>query len=170
MVLKVTFKRFSGWKWLYLSLLKGKCGGNRDDHYFESAELPVPSECVKQSTYNVHKKAGSVFCVMVRKREIMRGWVVMYGCESWTVEKAECWRIAAFEVWCWRRLLRVPWTARRSNRSILRKISPGVSLEGMMLWLKLQYFGQLKQIANSLEKMPGKIKAKGEEGSRGWDD
>ena len=66
--------------------------------------------------------------------------VVMYGCESWTVKKAECWRINAFELWCWRRLLRVPWTARRSNQSILKEISPGISLEGMMLKLKLQYF------------------------------
>ena len=67
--------------------------------------------------------------------------VVMYGCESWTVKNAECQRIDAFELWCWRRLLRVPWTARRSNQSILKEISPGVSLEGMMLKLKLQYFG-----------------------------
>ena len=69
--------------------------------------------------------------------------VVMYGCESWTVKKAECRRIDAFELWCWRRLLRVPWTARRSNQSILKEISPGCSLEGMMLKLKLQYFGHL---------------------------
>ena len=69
--------------------------------------------------------------------------VVMYGCESWTVKKAEHWRIDAFELWCWRRLLRVPWTARRSNHSILKEISPGCSLEGMMLKLKLQYFGHL---------------------------
>ena len=67
--------------------------------------------------------------------------VVMYGCESWTVKNTECWRIDAFELWCWRRLLRVPWTARRSNQSILKEISPGCSLEGMMLKLKLQYFG-----------------------------
>ena len=78
--------------------------------------------------------------------------VVMYGCESWTVKKAECWRIDAFELWCWRRLLRVPWTARRSNQSILKKISPGISLEGMMLKLKLQYFGHLMQRVDSLEK------------------
>ena len=78
--------------------------------------------------------------------------VVMYGCESWTVKKAECQRIDAFELWCWRRLLRVPWTARRSNQSILREISPGCSLEGMMLKLKLQYFGHLMQRAESLEK------------------
>ena len=78
--------------------------------------------------------------------------VVMYGCESWTVKKAERRRIDAFELWCWRRLLRVPWTARRSNRSILKEISPGVSLEGLMLKLKLQYFGHLMRRVNSLEK------------------
>ena len=78
--------------------------------------------------------------------------VVMYGCESWTVKKAECQRIDAFELWCWRRLLRVPWTARRSNQSILKEISPGISLEGMMLKLKLQYFGHLMQRVDSLEK------------------
>ena len=84
--------------------------------------------------------------------------VVMYGCESWTVKKAEHRRIDAFELWCWRRLLRVPWTARRSNQSIL-KISPGISLEGMMLKLKLQYFGHLMRRADSLEKtlMLGRI-------------
>ena len=78
--------------------------------------------------------------------------VVMYGCESWTVKKAEPWRIDAFELWCWRRLLRVPWTARRSNQSILKEISPGCSVEGMMLKLKLQYFGHLMQRVDSLEK------------------
>ena len=78
--------------------------------------------------------------------------VVMYGCESWTVKKAECRRIDAFELWCWRRLLRVPWTARRSNQSILHDISPGISLEGMMLKLKLQYFGHLMQRVDLLEK------------------
>ena len=78
--------------------------------------------------------------------------VVMYGCESWIVKKAECRRIDAFELWCWRRLLRVPWTARRSNQSILKKISSGISLEGLMLKLKLQYFGYLMQRVDSLEK------------------
>ena len=78
--------------------------------------------------------------------------VVMYGCESWTVKKAEHRRIDAFELWCWRRLLRVPWTARRSNQSILKEISPGCSLEGLMLRLKLQYFGHLMCRADSLEK------------------
>ena len=78
--------------------------------------------------------------------------VVMYECESWTVNKAECWRINAFELWCWRRLLRVPWTARRSNQSILKEISPGYSLEGLMLKLKLQYLGHLMRKVDSLEK------------------
>ena len=78
--------------------------------------------------------------------------VVMYGCESWTVKKAECRRMDAFEVWCWRRLLRVPWTARRSSQSILKEISPGISLEGMMRKLKLQYFGHLMRRVDSLEK------------------
>ena len=78
--------------------------------------------------------------------------VVMYGCESWTVKKAECRRIDAFELWCWRILLRVPWTARRSNQSILKEISPECSLEGQMLKLKLQYFGYLMRTVNSLEK------------------
>ena len=78
--------------------------------------------------------------------------VVMYGCESWTVKKAECQRIDAFELWCWRRLLRVPWTARRSSQSILKQISPGCALEGMMLKLKLQYFGHLMWRVDSLEK------------------
>ena len=78
--------------------------------------------------------------------------VVIYGCESWTVKKAECCRIDAFELWCWRRLLRIPWTARRSHQSILKEISPGISLEGMMLKLNLQYFGHLMRRVDSLEK------------------
>ena len=78
--------------------------------------------------------------------------VVMYGCESWTVKKAECQKIDAFELWCWSRLLRVPWTSRRSNQSILKELSPGCSLEGLMLKLKLQYFGYLMQRVDSLEK------------------
>ena len=78
--------------------------------------------------------------------------VVMYGCESWTLKKAERQKIDIFELWCWRRLLRVPWTARRSNQSILKEISPGISLEGMMLMLKLQYFGHLMRRIDSLEK------------------
>ena len=88
--------------------------------------------------------------------------VVMYGCKSWTIKKADCRRIDAFELCCWKRLLRVPWTARRSNQSILKEISPGCSLEGLMLKLKLQYFGQLMQRADSFEKtlMLGKIEGR----------
>ena len=88
--------------------------------------------------------------------------VVIYGCESWTIMKAECRRIDAFELWCWRRLLRVPWTARRSNQSILKEISPGCSLEGLMLKLKLQYFGHLMRRADSFKKtlMLGKVEGR----------
>ena len=94
--------------------------------------------------------------------------VVMYGCESWTIKKAEWWRIDAFELWCWRRLLRVPWTARRSNQSILKEISPEYSLEGLMLKLKLQYFGHLMRRTNSLEKtqMLGKIEGRRRRGQQ----
>ena len=93
--------------------------------------------------------------------------VVMYGCESWTIKKAEHWRMDIFELWCWRRLLRVPWTARRSSQSILKEISPGCSLEGLTLKLKLQYFGHLMRRTNSLEKtlMLGKIEGRRR---RGW--
>ena len=93
--------------------------------------------------------------------------VVMYACESWTVKNAECQRIDVFELWCWRRLLRVPWTARRSNQSILKEISPGISLEGMILKLKLQYFGHLMRRVDSLERtlMLGGI---GGRRRRGW--
>ena len=102
------------------------------DSIFKSRDITLPRK--------VHIVKAMVFTV------------VMYGCESWTVKKAECQRIDAFEVWCWRRLLRVPWTARRSNQSILKEISPGCSSEGLMLKLKLQYFGHLMQRVESLEK------------------
>ena len=97
--------------------------------------------------------------------------VVMYGCESWTVKKAERRRIDAFELWCWRRLLRVPWTARRSNQSILKEINPGISLEGMMLKLKLQYFGHLMWRVDSLERLWcwERLGAGGEGDDPGWD-
>ena len=102
------------------------------DSIFKSRDITLPTK--------VHLVKAMVFPV------------VMYGCESWTVKKAERQRIDAFELCCWRRLLRVPWTARRSNQSILKEISPGISLEGMVLKLKLQYFGQLMQRVDSLEK------------------
>ena len=109
------------------------------DGIFKSKDITLPTK--------VHLVKAMVFPV------------VMYGCESWTVKKAERQRIDAFELWCWRRLLRVPWTARRSNQSILKEISPGISLEGMMLKLELRYFGHLMRRVDSLEKtlMQGKI-------------
>ena len=102
------------------------------DSIFKSRDITLPTK--------VHPVKAMVFPV------------VMYGCESWAVKKAEHRRIDAFELWCWRRLLRVPWTARRSNQSVLKEISPGISLEGMMLKLKLQYFGHLMRWVDSLEK------------------
>ena len=102
------------------------------DSIFKSRDVTLPTK--------VHLVKAMVFPV------------VMYGCERWNVKKAECRRIDAFELWCWRRLLRVPWTARRSNQSILKETSPGISLEGLMLKLKLQYFGHLMRRVRSLEK------------------
>ena len=113
-------------------LLLGRKVMTNLDSIFKSRDITFPTK--------VHLVKAMVFPV------------VMYGCESWTVKKAECRRIDAFELWCWRRLLRLPWTARRSNQSILKEINPGYSLEGMMLKLKLQYFGHLKQSVDSLEK------------------
>ena len=102
------------------------------DSIFKSRDITLPTK--------VHLVKDRVFPV------------AMYGCESWTVKKAECQKVDAFELWCWRRFLRVPWTARRSNQSILKEISPGCALEGLMLKLKLQYFGHLMRRADSLEK------------------
>ena len=118
------------------------------DSIFKSRDITLPTK--------VHLVKAMIFPV------------VMYRCESWTVKKAERWRIDAFELWCWRRLLKVPWTARRSNQSILKEISPGCSLEGLMLRLKLQYFGHLMWRVDSLEKtlMLGGI---GSRRKRGWD-
>ncbi|XDA71912.1 hypothetical protein R6Z07F_002198 [Ovis aries] len=101
---------------------------------------------------SIFKSRDITFLTKVRLVKAMVFSVVMYGCESWTVKKAERQRIDVFGLWCWRRLLRVPWTARRSNQSILKEINPGISLEGMMLKLKLQYFGHLMQRVDSLEK------------------
>ena len=117
------------------------------DSIFKSRDINLPAK--------VHLVKAMVFLV------------VLYGCESWTIKKAECQRIDAYELWCWRRLLRVPWTARRSNQSILKEISPGCSLEGLMLKLKLQYFGYLMQRVDSLEKtlMLGKNEGRRR---RGW--
>ena len=123
-------------------LLLGRKVMTNLDSIFESRDITLPTK--------VHLVKAMVFPV------------VMYGCENWTVKKAERRRIDAFELWCWRRLLRVPWTARRSNQSILKEISPGCSLEGLMLKLKLQYFGHLMRRADSFEKtlMLGKIEGR----------
>ena len=101
---------------------------------------------------SIFKSRDITFPTKVRLVKVLVFPVVMYGCESWIVKKAEHQSIDAFELWCWRRLLRLPWTARRSNQSILKEINPGYSLEGMMLTLKLQYFGHLMQRVDSLEK------------------
>ena len=102
--------------------------------------------------YSMLKSRDITLPTKVRLVEAMVFPVVLYGCESWAVKKAECGRIDVFELWCWRRLLRIPWTARRSNQSILKEINPGISLEGMMLKLILQYFGHLMRRVDSLEK------------------
>ena len=111
---------------------------------------------------SILKSRDIIFSAKVHIVKAMVFPVVMYGCKSWTIKKAEHRRIDAFEVWCWRRLLRVPWTASRSNQSILKEISPGCSLEGLMLKLKLQYFGHLMQRTDSFEKilMLGKIEGR----------
>ena len=111
---------------------------------------------------SIFKSRDITLLTKVRLVKAMVFPVVMNGCESWSTKKAECQRIDAFELWCWRRLLRVPWTARRSDQSILKEISPGCSLEGLMLKLKLQYFGHLMRRADSLEKtlMLGKIEGR----------
>ena len=121
------------------------------DSIFKSRDMTLPTK--------VHLVKAMVFPV------------VMYGCESWTIKKGERQRIDAFELWCWRRLLRVPWTARRSNQSIPKEFSPGCSLEGLMLRLKLQYFGHLMRKTDFLEKTLrlGKIEAGREGDDRGWD-
>ena len=128
-------------------LLLGKKAMTNLDSVLKSRDITLPTK--------VHIVKAMVFPV------------VMYGCESWTTEKVECWKINVFELWCWRRLLRVPWTPGRSNQSILKEISPWCSLEGLMLKLKLQYFGHLMQRADSLEKtlMLGKIE---DRRRRGW--
>ena len=118
---------------------------------------------------SILKSRGITLPTKVRLVKAMVFPVVMYGCESWTIKKAECQRIDAFELWCWRRLLKVPWTARRSNQSILKEISPGCSLKGLMLKWKLQYFGHLMRRGDSFEKtlILKRLKAEGEGDNRG---
>ena len=135
------------------------------DFIFWGSKITVPGDCnheikrllllgrkVMTNLDSIFKSRDITLPAKVHLVKAMVFPVVMYGCECWTVKKAECQRIDAFELWCWRRLLRVPWTARRSNQSILKEISRGISLEGMMLKLKLQYFGHLMRRVDSLEK------------------
>ena len=122
------------------------------DYTYEIKRRLLLGRKVMTNLDNIFKSRNITLPTKVRLVKAMVFSVVMYRYESWTVKKAECQRIDAFELWCWRRLLRVPWTARRFNQSILKEISPGCSLEGMMLKLKLQYFGHLMQKVDSLEK------------------
>ena len=137
------------------------------NHFTYQAPFPTTKLWIKNQLFSIFKSRHITLPTEVCLVKTMVFPVVMYGCESWTVKKAERRRIYAFELWCWRRLLRVPWTSRRSNQSILKEISPGCSLEGLMLKLKLQYSGHLMQRVDSLEKplMLGRI---GGRRRRGW--
>ena len=147
--------------------------GNSERLYFLGSKITADGDCsheIKRCLL-LGRKVMTNLDSIFKSRDITLLAKVMYGPESWTVKKAECRRIDAFELWCWRRLLRVPWTARRSNQSILKEISPGCSLEGLMLKLKLQYFGYLVRSADSFEKtlMLGKIKGRRRRGrQRMW--
>ena len=177
---------YTAWKWL--SMLSTPASWPVCTFYapaiFGCSEITADDDCSHETKRplllgrkvmtNIHSMLKSRDITLPTKVHLVKVMffpVVKYGCEIWTVKKAECWRDDAFELWCWRRLLRVPWTARRSNQSILKEISPEYSLEGMMLKLKLQYFGHLMWRTDSLEKtlMLGKMKAGGEGDNRGWD-
>ena len=134
---------------LYFFGLQNHCRGLLQP---EIKSCLLPGRKVMTNLDSVLKSRGITLPTKVNLVKLMIFPVVMYGCESWTVRKAEHWKIDAFELWCWRRFLRVPWTTRRSNQSILNEISPGCSLEGLMLKLKLQYFGYLMRRVDSLEK------------------
>ena len=149
--------------------------GNSSRLYFGGSKITVDGDCsqeikrllllgrkVMTNLDSIFKSRDITLPTKIRLDKAMVFPVVMYGCEIWTIKKAECWRIFAFELWCWRRLLRVPWTARRSNQSILKEISPKCSLEELILKLKLQYFAYLMWRTDSLEKTPllGKIEGR----------
>ena len=152
------------------------------DFIFLGSKITADGDCSHEIKWHLvlgRKVMTNLDCILKRrditlptKVHLVKAMVfpaVKYGCESWTVKKSECWRIDAFELWCWRRCLRVPWTARRSNQSILKEISPGCSLEGLML--KLKYFGHLMQRTDLLEKtlMLGKTEGRRRRGNRGWE-
>ena len=146
-------------EFVFLFFFFGGCGLSKitaaGDWSHEIKRHLLPGRKVITNLDSILKSRDIALPTKVRLVKAMVFPVVMYGCESWTVKKAECQRIDAFELWCWRRLLRVIWTARRSNQFILKEISPGCSLEGLMLKLKLQYFGHLMWRVDSLEKTDG---------------
>ena len=171
MVSNPTFKNkdHSIWSHQFMANRWGN-SGNSDRLYFgASKSLQMVTVAMKlfeikvmMNLYSIFKRRDIAFPIKFCLVKAMVFRLVIYGCESWTVKKAECQKNDAFALWCWRRLLRVRWTARRSNQSILKEISPEYSLEGLMLKLKLQYFGQLMQTAESFEKTPmlGKIEGR----------
>ena len=157
----------SGWLYLLIYLLAPKITADGDCSH-EIKKCLLLGRKVMTNLDIILESRDITLPTKVRLVKAMVFPVVMYGCESWTMKKAEHWRIDAFELWCWRRLLRVPWTARRSNQSILKEISPGCSLEGLMLKLKRQYFGHLMKRADSFEKtlMLGKIEGRRRRGQQ----
>ena len=140
-----------GKQWLTLLFWGSKITAD-GDYSHEIKRCLLPGRKAMTNLDSILKNRDITLSTKVRLVKAMVFPVVMYGCESWTIKKAECRRIDAFELWCWRRLLRVPWSAKRSNQSILKEISPGYSLVGLMLKLKLQYFGHLMGKADSFEK------------------
>ena len=157
-----TKKRWGKWTWV--NYVSGDCS-------HEIKRRLLLGRKVMTNLDSILKSRDITLSMKVRLVKAMVFPVVMYGCESWTIKKAEGRRIDAFELWCWRKLLRGRWTARRSNQSILKEISPGCSLVGLILKLKLQYFGHLMQRADSFEKtlMLGKIECRRRRGQQGWD-
>ena len=159
--------RNSGWLYFSKITADGDCNCEIQRHLLLRRKVTTNLDSILKSRDITLPTKVHLFKAMVFP-------VVMYGCESWTVKKAKHWRTDAFELWCWRRLLRVPWTARRSNQSILKEISPGCSLEGLMLKLKLQYFGRLMRRVDSLEKIlmlekiEGRRRRGGQDEMVGW--
>ena len=156
-------KQWKQWETIFLGskiTADGECGHEIKRHLLLGRKAMINPDSILKSRDIILRKKVHLVKTMVFL-------VIMYGCESWTIKKTECWRIDAFELWCWRRLLRVSWTTRRSNQSILKEISPEYSLEGLMLMLKLQYFGHLIWRIDSLEKtlMLGKTESRRR---RGW--
>ena len=163
--------------------MANRWGSNGNRLYFLGLKITADGDCSheikrclllgRKAMTNLDSMLKSRDITLPTKVTIVKGMifpVVMHGCESWTIKSGEQWRTDAFELWCWRRLLRVPWTARRSNQSILKEINPDYSLEGLMLRLQLQYFGHLMQIADSLWNtlVLGKIEGRRRGGNRGW--